>query len=94
MKRPQRSHYGPQTLGPFLWLLGDLCKQIGTRVSELLDLYVSWHTVLDRVRSDNAAPPVEGSAMTESAKRRVTVDVIIPAVGMAIFIVLAIVGAL
>jgi hypothetical protein len=38
--------------------------------------------------------PVEGSAMTESAKRRVTADVIILVAGTAILIAAAFVGAL
>lgn len=54
---------------------------------------VNWHTVLDAIKSDNAAP-VEGSTMTESAKRRVTADVIILAAGAATLVVLAYVGAL
>jgi len=55
--------------------------------------YVNWHTGFNCGRSDNAAP-VEGSAMTESTKRRVTGDLMILAVGAAILIVLAFVGAL
>ena len=54
---------------------------------------MNWHTVLDAIKSDNAAP-VEGSTMTESAKRRVTADVIILAAGAATLVVLAYVGAL
>jgi|EndMetStandDraft_4_1072995.scaffolds.fasta_scaffold1187215_1 hypothetical protein len=54
---------------------------------------VNWDTVLDNIKSDNAVP-VEGSAMTESAKRRVTADVIILAAGAATLVVLAYVGAL
>jgi hypothetical protein len=38
--------------------------------------------------------PVEGSAMTESTKRRVAGDVIVLAVGAAILIAAAFVGAL
>ena len=54
---------------------------------------MKWHTVLDRLKSDNAAP-VEDSVMTASAKRRVTADVIILTAGAAILIVLAYVGTL
>jgi hypothetical protein len=47
-----------------------------------------------RSRSAGQSGCVEGLAMTESAKRRITGDVVILAIGLAILIVLAFVGAL
>lgn len=71
-----------------------LGKQIGTRLSELSRFVCDLtHSVRSRIGQDNAAP-VESSAMTESAKKRVTVDVIILAVGAAILIVLSFAGAI
>jgi hypothetical protein len=83
-------------LGAILHMLKFLsCANFGiltVALSIKFSRYVNSHTAVDRCLPDNSAWRV--LAMTESAKQRITGDVVILAIGSAILIVLAFVGAL